>query len=359
MSANFRLLMLAALVLLLSGIAFAQPLPPSPIPVAPPLPPPGAPPVPPPQAPLQPPVQPAPWQPPPPALPAVPPAPSTGLADPGPNGWGPIYGPPSDVPTFFLGLDLDVVKPVVKDQLHGTVFLPDGTTSTLNVGRADLPWTVSPRFELGYKLPDSLGEFVLGYRFLVSDGSGTLTSDAGDFGVRTRFNMNLLDLDYNCAKYEPGPRWSMQWTVGARIAWFYYDTTMSNDTLSQSASNYFDGAGGHAAFKVERQVSLLPSFGFFAKVDGSFLVGTIHQNFNEATFDANGNLEGGSTQLRKTQSVESLSFQTGISYTPPNLEFLRFELGYEYEHWFSLGRLDSSNLELTTQGAFLRGRFDF
>ena len=61
--------------------------------------------------------------------------------------------------------------------------------------------------------------------------------------------------------------------------------------------------------------------------------------------------------MRKTQSVEVLNLQAGVSYTPTN--YLRFSLGYEYEHWFSLGRADQSTGELTTQGIFLRGEFDF
>jgi hypothetical protein len=352
MSANRRFLVLASLFVVLPGVAVAQPLPPSPLPVAP-LPPEGPPPVPPPPAPWQPPLAP------PRPLTAVPPAPSTGLADPGPNGWGPIYGGPSEIPTFFLGLDLDVLKPVFKDHLQGTVTLPDGSTDTLNVGRADLPWTVSPRFEVGYKLPDSLGEFLIGYRFVTSEGNGTFTSDAGDFDARTRLDLNVLDFDYNSAWFEPALRWRMKWTVGARVAWFFYDTTIANDVLAQSASSSYVGGGGHAALQLERQFPVFPSFGFFAKADGSFLVGTIHQNFSEATFDANGNLESASTQVRKTQSAGTLNFRAGISYTPSRLDFLRLELGYEFEHWFSLGRAGDSNGELTTQGVFLRGRVDF
>ena len=242
MSATFRCLLLAAVFVLLPGLAIAQPLPPSPVPV-PPAPPPGPPPVPPPSAPLQ--------QPLPPAQPYVPAAPSTGLADPGPNGWA-IYGPPSGVPTYFFDAELAILKPVFKDHIQGTVTLPDGTTNTLGVPRTDLPWTVSPRLELGYKLPDSLGEFLIGYQFLVSNGSQTLATDAGTVDARTRLNMNLLDLDYNSAWYSPGPRWEMKWTVGARIAWVYYDTQISNDILAENASNYFYGAGGHAAFELER-----------------------------------------------------------------------------------------------------------
>jgi hypothetical protein len=366
MSPILRNLIIAALFVLPPGVAFAQPLPPNPVAV--PMPPAGPPPVLPPQVPLQPPLPPTtpPPGPPPYALPTqlpppspnVPPAPSTGFPDLIPAGTGP-FAPFGDRPMFFVGLDLDILKPVFLDNLHQTVTLPDGTSNTLHVPRAELPWTVSPEFQFGYRLPDNAGEFLLAYRFLVSDGSSSLSSDIGDFGVRTRLDMNIIDFDYNSGWLSPAPRWQWKWDVGARIAAIYYDTEVGNEFLYQSARNNFFGAGGHGGLQLERQLPVLPAFGFFGKIDGSVLIGKIDQHFNETTFDANGNLEGSILEQRKTQSVEELSFETGISYRPWNDETLRFELGYEYEHWFSLGNIDGSSASLSTQGVFLRGRLAF
>jgi hypothetical protein len=252
-----------------------------------------------------------------------------------------------------------VVKPVFKNQLQGTVTFPDGTVQTLNVPRTDLDWTAGARIEGGYKLPDSFGEFLIAWRFLDTDGRQTLATDQGDVGVHSRLNLNVFDLDYNSARYSPEPRLDLRWTVGIRLASVFYDTSIANDAISQSASNYFYGAGPHAAFEVERQVGFLPSFGFFAKGDASVLFGDIKQHFSSTTTDALGNETTAFFGDRKTQSVEVLSLRAGISFQPPNMEFLRFTLGYEYEHWFSVGRLGDSHGELTTQGVFLRGQFDF
>jgi hypothetical protein len=342
MNAKARLLLVAALLVLPPAALAQQPnlLPPVPVPVAPP----GPPPV--------PPVPPGP----PPGPPPVPPAPSTGLADPGPNGWA-IYGPPSAAPLFFVGVELDFLKPVFKNHLQGTVTLPDGSTDTLNVPSVPLGWTVSPSFEFGYRLPDSCGEFLLRYRFLATDGTGTAATDVGDVGVKSRLNINVIDLDYNTARYQPWPRWDWRWTLGARIATAFYDTSIGNDTFGQSASNYFYGAGPHAALELERKLSFLPAFGFFVKGDASVLVGQVKQRFSESFVDAAGDAVSTTTWQRKTQSVEVLNIQAGASYTPT--DYLRFTLGYEYEHWFSLGREGDSRGELTTNGVFLRGQFDF
>jgi Legionella pneumophila major outer membrane protein precursor len=365
MNIKTPLLMIAALFVLLPSVAFAQPavLPPAPVavqPLQPPAPPPGLPPLPAPTIPndnwLQ---TPTPLPPPQGLLPVVPPAPSTGLADPGPNGWGPL-GPASAVPTFFVGLELDVSKPVFKDHLTGTVTFPNGATDTLHVPQTPLDWTGSPRFELGYVLPDSFGEFVLGYRFYATDGTGVLGSNLGDFDVRSRLNMNIIDFDYNSARYSPWPRWDMTWTLGARIATVFYDTSIDDGLLSQSASNYFYGGGGHAALELDRQFGILPSISFFAKGDASILLGEVTQHYNESFIDAAGNvISGNGYEERKTQSVPVLNFRAGVNYQPPNLPYLHFSLGYEFEHWFSLGRAGDSNAELTTQGVFFRGQLDF
>jgi len=289
----------------------------------------------------------------------VPPAPSTGLATPNPYGWAP-YGGPSSRATFFLGVDLDVTKPVFRNDLSGTVTFPDGSMDTFHVPQTPLSWTVSPKIELGYVLPDNLGEFVLGYRIYTSEGNGMVYgSDFGDFAIKSRLTMNVIDFDYNTARYSPSPRWDMKWTIGARIATVYYDTSIGNDYLYQSSSNNFYGAGPHAAGEIERQLGVLPSLGFFVKGDASVLVGQVRQNFDESYVDANGNVVNGSFEQRMTQSVPTLSFQAGIHYNPTNLPFLHFTLGYDYDYWFSVGRANGSNGGLATQGVFVKGQWDF
>ena len=66
--------------------------------------------------------------------------------------------------------------------------------------------------------------------------------------------------------------------------------------------------------------------------------------FKKGVMSHAGNELGASTWERKTQSVEVLNFQAGVSYTPSNMDYLRFTLGYQYEHWFSLGRLGDSRV---------------
>ncbi len=47
------------------------------------------------------------------------------------------------------------------------------TGDVVIVPMAKLDWTVSPRFELGYRLPSGFGEVDVAYRFLLADGTGS------------------------------------------------------------------------------------------------------------------------------------------------------------------------------------------
>ena len=54
-----------------------------------------------------------------------------------------------------------------------------------------------------------------------------------------------------------------------------------------------------------------------------------------------------------------LTLRAGFSYTPAQLEFLHFTMGYEFERWWDLARLGSSTGDLSDQGVFLRAEFDY
>ena len=45
------------------------------------------------------------------------------------------------------------------------------TSDVVSVPMAELNWTVSPRFELGYRLPSGFGEVDVAYRFLLAEGT--------------------------------------------------------------------------------------------------------------------------------------------------------------------------------------------
>src|SRR5262249_19132355 len=158
----------------------------------------------------------------------------------------------------------------------------------LSVPTTKLPWTASPLFELGYRLPDGLGVVAANYRFLVAEGTETRTIDGAAFSLRTRIDINQFDLDIGGGPYSPQPRWNLSWRFGARIADVFYDSRASNAALLQQGSNDFVGAGPHARLDVERQIGLLPGLSLFGRIDGAVIVGQINQHFQEQVTDGPG-----------------------------------------------------------------------
>jgi hypothetical protein len=359
-------LILAAGVVLAPATASSQspPLPPAPVPVNPeavgPAPPAlGRPiPVPPPTAPVPvvPPGPLAPVPPPPPPAPLFPP-------DPSKDGWWPI-GLPSLDDALFFDAQILVTRPSLNNRLAPDTPLVSGTTHL--VPSTNLSWTVSPTFELGYRLPDSQGLFALNYRFLVSEGTGTQTVGAESFAVRTRLNANIVDIDYGTTPYSPLPRYDISWRLGARVADIFFDSAAVNPLHQLQSSNDYFGAGPHGRFEVERHIIALPGLSLFGRLDGAVLIGQVSQHHREILTTGDTTTDVFLIQ-RRTQSVPILNLQAGISYIPPFLKNVVFTTGYEWERYWALGRigvsadgsLPRSHAELTSQGWFLRGQIDF
>jgi Legionella pneumophila major outer membrane protein precursor len=354
-----RLLVVALLTVLLPSAAQAQVLQAQPVPQLPQAPRPDTPGLPgvglgapQPAQPFPAPVSPPPMVggvgvcPPPPCQPFLPPQPGM----PGP---GLVDG------SFFVGLQFDILFPDVHNGLQGTFLLNNGTGITLTVPSQSLSWTVSPKLELGWHLPQGGGDVILSYRFFASEGNGFVSNGIDDFNVKSRLNVNIFDLDYFSYPEEIAPRWFARWGLGARVAAAYYDTEAIGAALATKASNDFLGVGPMGSLEIARQIELLPAFSVFARADASLLVGQITQKYYETVASDPTNPLSGSVRFERTQSVPTLSLIAGLRYDPPAVKELHFSIGYQWEQWWSLGREQDARLDLTTNSFFLRGQYDF
>jgi hypothetical protein len=334
----------------LPPVILGQPLPPAATAPPPGLPPAFAPAVPPPLAPA--PVPPAPG-------PAPPP-------DPGRDGWADI-GLPSKPPGLFFDLEVDVLKPSVKNKLSATVMFPDGFTDTVHVPQESLGWTAAPTFEFGYRLPDSCGDLVFGYRFLVSEGRGNAETPFGNAAVKSRLDINEFNLDYATATYSPLPRYDLKFRIGVRLATVYLDSQASEAVAFERASSYFVGAGPSARVDFERRFQELPELGIFLRADGAVLIGQVRQKFSQSFGPAEE--ESAFLEAQKTQTAGLLRLQAGLIYHPFGIgnDRLRIAGGYQFERWWGVGKINgtvapdniSSDAEVTAQGIFLRAEYDF
>lgn len=310
-------------------------------------------------------------QPPPPPHPPAPP-PLFGPVDPGFDGWGP-YGPPSAPPGLFFDLEVSFIHPVLRDRISNNFPLaPSG--DTLTVPTAALPWTVAPWFEAGWRFRNGLGQVTLGYRFFDTQANAALPfSDFTPSPDRTRFVLNMVDLDYGTAPYSFAPGWWVKWRAGVRYADIFFDSSIQNATAFQQASNSFQGAGPHARTEIDRQLAGVPGLSLYGRVDGSVEVGRVNQNFRELLTNPDGTQVPGFFNQHSMQAVPVLMLQAGLHYTPPQMANVHFYGGWTFEHWWYVGQLgfeststaNMSNFispsrgEFGTQGIFVRGWVDF
>jgi hypothetical protein len=267
------------------------------------------------------------------------------------------YGIAPPEPLGFFNVELQFVAPTVSNHLNNTIVLPDGSTKTIAIPGVGLDFTVAPLLEIGFRLPESAGQFSFGYRFLTTQGNSSQTADGIETDFRSRLDYNEVNFDFGTSRWEFEPHWFLQSRIGARVAWIYYDTQARTDALGLKdfEKNYFVGAGPHLSLDVERTFAM--GLGLFAKVDGAVLIGQTEQAFTET--DTLGGFVSITQPERTTLAVPTIQAQLGVSYTPPRFEHLRFRAGYQFEQWFNVGNVQNSSLNVMTQGGFIRGEIDF
>jgi hypothetical protein len=233
---------------------------------------------------------------------------------------------------------------------------------------------VTPRFELGYRFPDGFGEVRLGYRFLGTSGSDTLTvGELGPASQKGRLDIHFVDLDLGTRQFFLGPDWSFRTAVGLRTAFVFFDSQVSflnpvpitstpfgtgpftRLTQTESVGNWYFGA--HAIAEVGRKL-WIPELSLFGRVEGSGLYGRTHQVFKETIVEDPGFTQ---TSARGTVGCPVLATQVGLSYDVPDWNQCRFLLGYQFEMWWQFGRgnHDQSFGSLYDQGLFLRAELNF
>jgi hypothetical protein len=291
---------------------------------------------------------------------------------------GPYFGldprldpPPLPPPGWFTAVEVGIVVPHVKNRLTDTVTLGGMMPDTLHVPGAELNWTASPRFELGYRLPSGFGEFSVAYRFLASEGSESAIGPDGSAALKSRLNVNIGDVDYASRELSLLPNWGMKWRFGLRAVGTYFDSR-SDETFAVAAavsgiferrtSNDFWGFGPHAGLELARRLDE-SGLAFVGRVDAATILGRLRQRFFEATapMGPNGPITAAETSASVSQDVPMLTWSLGLSWRPPPCPNAQLFLGYQYEYWWNLGRNSNttSRGELSDQGIQLRAEFDF
>ena len=278
----------------------------------------------------------------------------------------PLLDPPwLPRPGWFVEAEVDPSTAHVKNHLTNTVQV-GASTPTVQTAGTPLDWTVSPRFDLGYRLPSGFGEFVFGYRFLATTGTGIGAGPDGPATIKSRLDMQVADLDYASREFSLWPYCDMKWRTGLRLASVFFDSRVDetpgeaaggSGILESRTSNTYTGVGPHAGVELGHRLGF-SGLSLVGGGDAATLLGRIRQGFFEDTTT----LGDGQTRVSGSQAVPIVNACLGFEWQPPAWHDAHFFAGYQYEYWWNVGRLSStsnSRGELSDQGIVLRAEFNF
>jgi hypothetical protein len=277
---------------------------------------------------------------------------------------------------WFADLDVGIIKGHVKNQLSTAVQNPvTGNADQVGIPSAGLNWTVSPRVELGYRLPSGFGEIALSYRGLATQGSQLVEGTGGPTRLSSHLDINQIDLDYGSWELSLWPHWDMHWRVGVRYASVYFDSradqpfdlaAAGSGIFRTRTTNSYVGIGPHSGVDVWRRFGAT-GLAFGVQSEFSLLVGRIRQQFIEetTTLGPAGQPLAGALSVGSSQAVPVLAVQAGVRWQPPRYPHAHLFLGYQYEYWWEVGLLNNLNNiqgtfgEVADQGFILRAEFNF
>jgi len=273
-------------------------------------------------------------------------------------------------PGWFAGAEMQVLKPHLLSQMGNTVLnRASGTPTLVALGSAPLDWTVSPRVFLGYRLPSGFGEMMVSYRYL-----GTVGSQGGNGStpLNSRLAFNMIDLDYNSRELSLWPQWDMKWTFGMRVMTMYFDSrtnqpiTTAGGSFQAADFNNLFGIGPHTALEMARHLGD-SGWSFYVRGDIADMWDDTQSGFLDKTFSPTGQPLPGETRAFGHQGTTIFNMRTGVTWQPSPASRTRLFLGYQYEHFWALDRLNlagpapftASHGELWDQGVIMQATFNY
>ena len=277
----------------------------------------------------------------------------------------PLLAPPNGSQFgWYTAVELQWAMPHVYKDISNSVVAGSRAADTVDLPNRGLDSTVAPRIEVGYKLPEAFGGIALSYRLMGTSGSAQTFGPDGPAALQSRLDLNVIDLDYVSQELLTScDNWSMRWRVGARLAYLYYDSVLSQSLaeaapgtgiLQRHATNSYWGIGPHVALELKRQLEV-PGLSLLGKIDFASIFGRINQGVSEAALDpaSPSGVSFGQAALGSSQTSPSTSLFLGVNWQPPSWQNVNLFAGYEYEYWWNVGRLSvvpGSRGELQIQG---------
>jgi hypothetical protein len=270
---------------------------------------------------------------------------------------------------WFVNVDTIVQSVHLRNRLMGTVNVDGMDVGPIIVDNASYNWTVSPHIETGYRLPHGLGEIMIGYRSLATDGSTTIGSGLNAIQLKSRFDLNVAEVNYAANEYLLAQDLAFRWKVGVAAVSLFFD----NDAIQQAtdpllgpgvqqlhAANTISGGGPHVAMEASQR---FPGTGLALdiRLEGYSFWEHLQQQFDQKfTVPGTPTVENiGAT--RTTQGTGVAIGEAGLRWTPPGLSNVNVFLGYHFEYWSQVGRnsVNGSRADFYGQGVILEGGLTF
>jgi hypothetical protein len=280
-----------------------------------------------------------------------------------------LLDPPElPLPGWFTNVEATALGTHIRNKLFGTVTVGP-RTDVVHVPGADLDWTVAPRFDIGYRLPDGCGELLVSYYFVTTDGQSDTLTPLGPGSMKSRLDINEVDLVYATREITVIPPWDMRWKVGVRGLNVFFDGASNQSAtpavlpggfIGQQAANDFLGAGPLIGLELTCATGV-PKLTLWGHAEGAYLWGHLHQKFTETLAAFGAVPVTGILDATTTQGVGVAQGQLGLRWTPNGCNGSRFFVGYEFDYYAQVGRNDNtgSMADIFQHGLFVRGEFNF
>ncbi len=262
------------------------------------------------------------------------------------------------------------MKPHLRTQLTTAPDFNGPTGGPITIGASSLDWTGVPEFSLGYRFSQGGGELQATYRLVLSSGTEALPGNdlyGNPARLRSSLNVQTLDFDYITQEFlSEGQDISrfffreLRAGVGLRAAAAYFDNRASGFPITDTHMSSAFGGVGPRMFVELRQDLGRPDIQFYTRLSGDGVLGPILQKFDQTTVTGGTTDFGAFDTHNKNIGIGIFQVEAGFSWEPQSLgRRFRFTAAYSWERWWSFGRTDDSNAELTLQGAVLRAEFRY
>jgi hypothetical protein len=261
----------------------------------------------------------------------------------------PLLDPPQlGLPGWFFGVDLYVLKPHLVNQESLPITFPDGTGTTVGVNSVPMNWTVSPRIELGYRLPSGFGGIAVSWRGLAAQGSQGLIGADGPAVLTSRLDYNIGSLDWVSQEYTPWHVCDMWVRFGLRYFNDYYDS-QANEPFAEAAAgttiynqrttNSSWTVGPHAEVDLRKRLDFW-GLAIMSQLDLSEGWGRVRQNyFASSTTSLSGAPQAGQASISTSDAIPLVFVNLGLSWQPPTMPNTYFFLGAQLDYFWNTGRM--------------------